>query len=253
MTLVDFHHVELPPPPLTQHVHIQTDGDYTERVVTPFGTTRLKRKFRNLPYQGGCRDAQESNQMGSTRTKTSVQAHKCFDCVGHRPTVWWVWYSSDKNTPSENLRKFPDLNQCAPLSLCSTSTPSVPVTDIKSVWDCKHRIKEIHPRHDAFTEWETSIRLKTTSMSVLNVLFRWLLGVTNNFFHSVFEGQIHWLTPVTIKLSSCTRSVWAVQLRAAQFALSHQVTGNVQLLTWQKRKQTKQENINFSFDAADTK
>ncbi len=30
------------PPPLTQHVHIQTDGDYTKRVVTPFGTTRLK-------------------------------------------------------------------------------------------------------------------------------------------------------------------------------------------------------------------
>ncbi len=30
------------PPPLTQHVHIQTDGDYTQRVVTPFGTTRLK-------------------------------------------------------------------------------------------------------------------------------------------------------------------------------------------------------------------
>ena len=47
MTLVDFHQVELPPP-LTQHVHtdmyIQTDGDqiYTKRVVTPFGTTRLK-------------------------------------------------------------------------------------------------------------------------------------------------------------------------------------------------------------------
>ncbi len=40
MTLVDFHHVELPP--LTQHVHIQTDGDYTKHVVTPFGTTRLK-------------------------------------------------------------------------------------------------------------------------------------------------------------------------------------------------------------------
>ncbi len=42
MTLVDFYHVELPPPPITQHIHIQTDGDYTKRVVTPFGTTRLK-------------------------------------------------------------------------------------------------------------------------------------------------------------------------------------------------------------------
>ncbi len=43
MTLVDFHHVELPPP-LNQHVHIQTytDGDYSERVVTPLGTTHLK-------------------------------------------------------------------------------------------------------------------------------------------------------------------------------------------------------------------
>ncbi len=29
-------------PPPTQHVHIQTDGDYTKRVATPFGTTRLK-------------------------------------------------------------------------------------------------------------------------------------------------------------------------------------------------------------------
>ncbi len=46
MIVVDFHHVELPPPPKTQHVHthIQTDGDYTKRVVTPFGTTRLKNK-----------------------------------------------------------------------------------------------------------------------------------------------------------------------------------------------------------------
>ncbi len=37
-----------PPPPIlvgpTLHIRmdIQTDGDYTERVVTPFGTTRLK-------------------------------------------------------------------------------------------------------------------------------------------------------------------------------------------------------------------
>ncbi len=48
MTLVDFHQVELPPPPLTQHVHIQTDGDYTKRVVTPFGTTRLKIKSQDV-------------------------------------------------------------------------------------------------------------------------------------------------------------------------------------------------------------
>ncbi len=29
-------------PPLTQHVNIPADGDYTKRVVTPFGTTCLK-------------------------------------------------------------------------------------------------------------------------------------------------------------------------------------------------------------------
>ena len=34
----------LPPPATCPHtdMHIQTDGDYTKRVVTPFGTTRLK-------------------------------------------------------------------------------------------------------------------------------------------------------------------------------------------------------------------
>ncbi len=35
----------LPLSPLTPHVHIQTDGDYTKRVVTPFGTTRLKSRI----------------------------------------------------------------------------------------------------------------------------------------------------------------------------------------------------------------
>ncbi len=46
MTLVDFHHVEFAPPPPANstcpHTHIQTGGDYTKRVVTPLGTTRLK-------------------------------------------------------------------------------------------------------------------------------------------------------------------------------------------------------------------
>ncbi len=41
------------PPPLTQHVHIQTDGDYTKRVVTPFGTTRLKMVFVVGYFLGG--------------------------------------------------------------------------------------------------------------------------------------------------------------------------------------------------------
>ncbi len=47
MTLVDFHHVELRPPPNSTcphtDMHIQTDGDNTKHVVIPFGTTRLKR------------------------------------------------------------------------------------------------------------------------------------------------------------------------------------------------------------------
>ncbi len=51
MTLLDFLHVELPPP-LTQHVHIQTHGDHNKRVVTPFGTTRLKKVVQHtiLPF-----------------------------------------------------------------------------------------------------------------------------------------------------------------------------------------------------------
>ncbi len=47
MTLVDFHYVELPPPQ-TQHVHMQTKGDYTKHVVTPFGTTCLKMLKHNV-------------------------------------------------------------------------------------------------------------------------------------------------------------------------------------------------------------
>ncbi len=45
MTLVDFHYVELPPS--DTDMHIQTDGDHTKCVVTPFRTIHFK-KFRNL-------------------------------------------------------------------------------------------------------------------------------------------------------------------------------------------------------------
>ncbi len=37
-------------PPPTQHVHIQTDGDYTKHVVTPFGTTHLKSNYKQNFY-----------------------------------------------------------------------------------------------------------------------------------------------------------------------------------------------------------
>ncbi len=57
MILAKFHHVELPPPsnstcPHTD-IHIQTDGDYTKCVVTPFGTTRLKMTSPTIFVRGG--------------------------------------------------------------------------------------------------------------------------------------------------------------------------------------------------------
>ncbi len=54
------------PPPQTQHVHthIQTDGDYTKRVVTPFGTTRLKIE-RQFGDPGSCVESSQRSRRKS--------------------------------------------------------------------------------------------------------------------------------------------------------------------------------------------
>ncbi len=70
MTLVYFYHVELPHPlnstcPHTD-MHIQTDGDYTKRVVTSFRTTRLKRDFLLIasPYSRPTPSLSFASSMG---------------------------------------------------------------------------------------------------------------------------------------------------------------------------------------------
>ncbi len=44
MILVEFHHVELPPPPKSTYTYIQTDDDCTKRVVTTLRDHTLKKE-----------------------------------------------------------------------------------------------------------------------------------------------------------------------------------------------------------------
>ncbi len=72
-------------------MHIQTDGDNTKRVVTPFGTTRLKTRLNSHPEESG-----ELQHQHVWRHKV-LQGRVLSD---HRQPPIWV-FRSQVETPSQ--------------------------------------------------------------------------------------------------------------------------------------------------------